>query len=186
VRLGLHQGSPAQIAAQVASGEADIAIATEAMEGYGELVMLPCYSWNRSVIAPPGHPILQGKLTLERIASYPIVTYDFAFTGRTLMNKAFEAEGLIPNVVLTAIDSDVIKTYVELGLGIGLIATMAFDAKRDVGLAAIDAGHLFEPSTTHITLRRGAYLRGFTYFFMELFAGHLTRSRVEQAIGISS
>ncbi|MDE3020646.1 MAG: HTH-type transcriptional regulator CysB [Pseudomonadota bacterium] len=185
VRLGLHQGNPVQIAEQVASGDADIAIATEAMEGFDELVMLPCYSWNRSVIAPPGHPILEGRLTLERVACYPIVTYDFAFTGRTLMNKAFEAQGLIPNVVLTAIDSDVIKTYVELGLGIGLVASMAFDPLRDKGLREVDASHLFEPSTTHITLRRGAYLRGFAFFFIELFAPHLTRVEVEKAIGIN-
>lgn len=183
VRLSLHQGSPTQIAEQVASGEADIAIATEAIERYEELSLLPCYQWNRCVITPPGHPLLaQPPLTLEKIAQYPLVTYDFAFTGRTEMDRTFSDQGLAPNVVLTAIDADVIKTYVELGLGIGLVAKMAYDPVRDVNLRAIDAGHLFEPSTTNIGIRRGSYLRGYTYDFIELFAPHLTREVIDLAI----
>lgn len=183
VLLSLHQGNPTQIAEQVASGEADIAIATEAIERYEELSLLPCYQWNRCVITPPGHPLLaQPPLTLEKIARYPLVTYDFAFTGRTEMDRTFSDQGLSPNVVLTAIDADVIKTYVELGLGIGLVAKMAYDPVRDVNLRAIDAGHLFKPSTTNIGIRRGSYLRGYTYDFIELFAPHLTRQIIDEAI----
>lgn len=183
VKLRLHQGSPTQIAELVISGEADLCIATEAIELYDELVMLPCYEWNRCVIAPPGHPVLaEAPLTLEAIARHPIVTYDFAFTGRSQMNEAFERKGLAPNVVLTAIDADVIKTYVELGLGIGILAKMAFDPGRDTGLRAVDAAHLFRPSTTRIGLRRGAYLRRYVYDFIALFAPRLDRKRVEAAM----
>jgi LysR family cys regulon transcriptional activator len=184
VQLNIHQGNPTQVAEQAVSGEADLAIATEAFEQFeDELVLLPCYQWNRSVVVPPGHPLLkETPLTLEAIARYPIITYDFAFTGRSQMNKAFELRGLTPNVVLTAIDADVIKAYVELGLGIGVIASMAFDAKRDAGLRAIDTSHLFESSTTRIGFRRGAYLRRYVYDFIELFAPHLKRETVEAAV----
>ncbi|MEK6735671.1 MAG: CysB family HTH-type transcriptional regulator, partial [Pseudomonadota bacterium] len=164
VKLILRQGSPTQISALVTSGEADIAIATEAIEHFHELVMLPCYQWNRCIIVPPRHPLLKlKKLTLEAINQYPIITYDFAFTGRSKINQAFENLGLTPNVVLTAIDSDVIKTYVELGLGIGILAQMAFDARRDKSLRSIDASHLFEPSTTRIGISRSSYLRGYIF-----------------------
>ncbi|MBS1172738.1 MAG: cysB [Proteobacteria bacterium] len=183
VRLSLRQGSPTEICRYVIAGEADIAIATEAIEHYEELVMLPCYQWNRCVVAPPDHPILKAKpLTLEAIARYPIVTYDFAFAGRSQINKAFASRGLAPNVVLTAIDTDVIKTYVALGLGIGIIAAMAYDRDADKGLVAVDAAHLFESATTRIGLRRNDYLRGYTYAFIELFAPHLGRKSVEAAL----
>lgn len=183
VRLSLRQGSPTQISELVTSGEADIAIATEAIELYEDLVMLPCYEWNRCVLVTPGHPLLKAKkLTLEAIASFPIITYDFAFTGRSRINQAFAGKGLTPNVVLTAIDADVIKTYVELGLGIGIVAMMAYDPKRDAHLRAIDASHLFEPSTTRIGIRKNSYLRGYTYEFIEMFAPHLTRKVVEDAM----
>lgn len=183
VRLSLRQGSPPQICEYVLAGEADVAIATEAIEHYQDLVMLPCYSWNRCVVAPPGHPILDARpLTLEEIARYPIVTYDFAFAGRSQINKAFAARGLKPNVVLTAIDADIIKTYVALGLGIGLMAAMAYDPSADHNLRSADASHLFESATTRIGLRRGGYLRGFTYSFIELFAPHLSRRVVEAAL----
>lgn len=183
VRLSLRQGNPTQIAEQVIHGHADVAIATEALELYRQLVMLPCYEWNRCIVTPPDHPLLSVKrLTLEAIAKYPIITYDFAFTGRSTMQRAFEAHGLSADVVLTAIDADVIKTYVELGLGIGIIAQMAFDPVRDRNLRARDAGHLFEPNVTRIGLRRGAYLRGFTYRFIEMFAPHLTRDAVDTAM----
>ena len=183
VRLSLRQGSPTEICRYVIAGEADIAIATEAIEHYEELVMLPCYQWNRCVVAPPDHPIFKAKpLTLEAIARYPIVTYDFAFAGRSQINKAFAARGLTPNVVLTAIDTDVIKTYVALGLGIGIIAAMAYDRDADKGLVAVDAAHLFESATTRIGLRRNDYLRGYTYAFIELFAPHLGRKSVEAAL----
>ena len=183
VRLSLRQGSPTQISELVTSGEADIAIATEAIELYEDLVMLPCYEWNRCVLVQPGHPLLKAKkLTLEAMASFPIITYDFAFTGRSRMNQAFADKGLTPNVVLTAIDADVIKTYVELGLGIGIVAMMAYDPKRDTHLRAMDASHLFEPSTTRIGIRKNSYLRGYTYEFIEMFAPHLTRKVVDDAM----
>jgi LysR family cys regulon transcriptional activator len=183
VRLMLHQGNPTQVCDEVANGESDIAIATEAIEGYPQLVSLPCYQWNRGVIAPPDHPVLGGRsLTLEAIARYPIITYDFAFTGRSVINKAFESRGLKPNIVLTAIDADIIKTYVRLGLGIGIVANMAFDAKADGDLRIADASHLFESSTTRLGLRRNDYLRGYTYAFIELFAPQLTRRVIEMAL----
>jgi len=183
VRLSLRQGSPTQISELVTSGEADIAIATEAIELYEDLVMLPCYEWNRCVLVPPVHPLLKAKkLTLEAMTSFPIITYDFAFTGRSKMNQAFADKGLTPNVVLTAIDADVIKTYVELGLGIGIVAMMAYDPKRDTHLRAMDASHLFEPSTTRIGIRKNSYLRGYTYEFIEMFAPHLTRKVVDDAM----
>lgn len=183
VRLSLHQGSPTQISDMVVSGVADIVIATEAIHLFEDLVMLPCYEWNRCVITPPDHPLLDARpLTLEAIANYPIVTYDFAFAGRSKINQAFEDRQLKPNVVLTAIDSDVIKTYVELGLGIGLLAAMAFNPHKDAGLRALDASHLFEPSTTRIGIRRGGFLRGYMYAFIELFAPHLDRKAIDAAM----
>ncbi|MBA2483049.1 MAG: HTH-type transcriptional regulator CysB [Nitrosomonas sp.] len=179
VKLILRQGNPTQIAALVTSGEADIAIATEAIELFHELVMLPCYEWNRCVIVPPNHPLLRLKqLTLKSISQYPIITYDFAFTGRSKINQAFETLGLTPNVVLTALDSDVIKTYVELELGIGILAKMAFEPKRDKHLRSIDASHLFEPSTTRIGISRNSYLRGYIFDFIEMFAPHLDKATV--------
>jgi LysR family cys regulon transcriptional activator len=180
VRLSLRQGSPQQIADLVKTGEADIAIETEAEELYEGLVLLPCYQWNRCVITPPGHALLgERRLTLEGIARYPIITYDFAFSGSSPIKRAFETKGISPNVVLTAIDSDVIKAYVEMGLGVGILAKMAYDPARDLGLALLDASHLFEPSTARIAIRRNAYLRGYVYEFIELFAPRLTRAVVE-------
>jgi LysR family cys regulon transcriptional activator len=183
VHLVLHQGNPTQICDMVLAGEADLAIATESIAEYPELVSLPCYQWNRCVVVPPGHALLKAKpLTLEAIAQFPVVTYDFAFAGRSLINKAFEKRGLAPNVVLTALDSDVIKTYVELGLGVGIVAQMGFDPKRDRGLHAMDASHLFESSTTRLGIKRGAWLRGYVYDFIELFAPRLSRGQVEKTV----
>ena len=183
VKLGLMQGNPVQISQFALSGQADFCIATEAIATFDDLVMLPCYGWNRCVVAPPGHPILKRKtLTLEAIAAYPVITYDFAFTGRSQINHAFETKGLKPNVILTAIDSDVIKTYVALGLGIGILAKMAFDPERDSNLRALDASHLFESSTTRIGIPRNAYLRRYIYDFIEMFAPHLTRKTVDDAV----
>ena len=185
VKLNLHQGNPTQIAQQVLSGEADIAIATESLSLYDELVTLPCYEWNHCVIVPPKHPLLSvKKLTLENIAQYPIITYDFAFSGRGKINAAFEAHKLTPNVVLTAIDADVIKTYVELGLGIGIVAHMAYIPARDRHIRMIEAEHLFQPSTTRVAIRKNEYLRGFTYHFIELIAPHLKREVVAKALHI--
>lgn len=183
VKLILRQGSPTQISELVSSGEANLAIATEAIELFEELVMLPCYQWNRSIIVPPKHPLLkQQPVTLEAIALYPIITYDFAFTGRSKINQAFESKKLTPNVVLTAIDADVIKTYVELGLGIGILAKMAFDPRRDKPLRAIDAAHLFEASMTRIGISRNSYIRSYVYDFIEMFAPHLDQETVKAAM----
>lgn len=183
VKLSLHQGSPTQIAQQVLNGEADIAIATESLIMYDELTTLPCYEWHHCIVVPIGHPLLaEKKLTLEKIAQYPIITYDFAFSGRGKINAAFNAHNITPNIVLTAIDADVIKTYVELGLGIGIVAQMAFIPKRDKLLRIIDTGNLFQSSTTRIAIRRNEFLRGYTYHFIELFAPHLTREVVTKAL----
>ncbi len=186
VKLSLHQGSPTQIAEQVLSGEVDIGIATESLALYDELVTLPCYEWHHCVVVPPKHPLLDEKrLTLKKLAQYPIITYDFAFTGRNKINQAFSDAGIAPNIALTAIDADVIKTYVELGLGVGIVAQMAFIPDRDPHLRMIDAGHLFQPSTTRIAIRQNQYLRGFGYHFIELFAPHLTRDVVVQALHLT-
>lgn len=183
VKLELHQGNPRQVCEMVLSGEADIAIATEAIAEFDELVTLPCQQWNRCIVAPQRHPILQASpLSLEEIARWPIVTYDFAFTGRNQINKAFLGRGLKANVVLTAIDSDVIKTYVGMGLGIGILARMAYDPAVDKNLGMLDAAHLFESSTTRIGIPRKAWLRGYVYAFIELFAPHLNRRIVEAAL----
>ena len=183
VKLNLHQGSPTQIAQQVLSGEANLAIATESLALYDELVTLPCYEWHHCIIVPPKHPLLaEKKLTLEKLTRYPIITYDFAFSGRGKINAAFAAHQLTPNIVLTAIDADVIKTYVELGLGIGIVAQMAFIPQRDKHLRMIDSGKLFQSSTTRIAIRRNEYLRGYAYHFIELFAPQLTRQVVTDAL----
>jgi LysR family cys regulon transcriptional activator len=183
IKLTIRQGNPTQISKLVTSGEADIAIATEAIEFFHELVMLPCYQWNRCIITPPEHPLLSlPEISLEAIVKYPIITYDFAFTGRSKINQAFEARGLVPNVVLTALDADVIKTYVELGLGIGIVAQMAFDPSRDKHLRSIDAGHLFESSTTRIGIRKNSYLRGYVLDFIKMFSPQLNRITVKKAM----
>lgn len=183
VRLSMHQGSPTQIAEWTLKGEADIAIATEALDQYPQLVMLPCYQWGHSVIAPDGHAILaERSLSLAALARWPLITYDPAFAGRSRISKAFERAQLAPNVVLAALDADVIKTYVSLGLGLGIIASMAFDATRDVGLQAVDAGHLFGSNTTRIGLRRGTYLRQYEYDFIQLFASQLSKKAVDMAM----
>lgn len=183
VSLSIHQGNPTQICEYVLSGEADIAIATEAIASYDELVTMSCYDWNRCVIAPPGHAVFDiERLTLEHLARFPIITYDYAFAGRSLINKAFADRGLQPDIVLTAIDSDVIKTYVELGLGVGILASVAYSAERDPSLRALDASHLFEVSTVRLGIRRGSYLRSYIYDFIQFFAPHLTREVVDEAM----
>src|SRR5947207_9792991 len=183
VQLVIHQGNPTQICEQVLTGDADLCVATEAIAVYPELISMPVFQWNRCVVVPPRHPLLKNEqLTLEALSQYPIVTYDFAFANRSLVQKAFESRGLQPNVVLTALDADVIKTYVELGLGVGILAKMAFDPKRDRTLRAIDASQLFESSTTRLGIKRGAYLRRYAYEFIEMFAPQLPRSIVERAV----
>jgi len=184
VKLELHQGNPIQVAEQTARGDADLGIATEALAMNPDLVTLPCYRWNRCVLVPRDHPLAKNKpLTLPALARYPIITYDFTFTGRSQINAAFDSAGLVPNVVLTALDSDVIKTYVEMGLGVGIIAKMAWDPARDAGVfEQLDAAHLFAPSITRIALRRGTFLRGYVYDFIAGFAPALDRAAVDTAL----
>ena len=183
VSLFIHQGNPMQVAAEVAAGRADLGIATEYLDGVPELVTLPLYAWNRVVVAQKGHPILdKRKLTLADIAAYPLVSYDISMTGRGAVNQAFAAQGLSPTFVLSAMDSDVIKTYVELGIGIGLLAEMAYDPKQDAKLGAISAKHLFHESVTKIALKRNAFLRAYTYELIELLAPSLTQRAVNEAL----
>jgi len=184
VRVLLHQGNPHQVAEQAASGEADIAIATEALSDYPELVSLPCYSWNRCVIVPKGHPLgkTRGPLTLETLAKWPIITYDFTFTGGSQINAAFVAKQLEPNIVLTALDADVIKTYVELGMGVGIVAQMAWDPRKDTAFEHLDASHLFQQATTRLAIRRGVFVRGYVYSLISMFAPQYGRNAVEDAL----
>jgi LysR family cys regulon transcriptional activator len=185
VKLGLHQGNPTQIAEQVLSGEADVAIATESLSLYDGLITLPCYEWHHCVVVPPKHPLLdEKKLTLAKLAQYPVITYDYAFSGRGKIDDAFAAAGIAPNIALTAIDADVIKTYVELGLGVGILAEISFIPERDRHLRKIEASHLFKANTTRLAIRKNEFLRGYTYDFIELFAPHLTRAVVEKAMHI--
>jgi LysR family cys regulon transcriptional activator len=187
VHLSLLQGSPSQIAEMTLSGTADIGIATEALVNYPRLLALPGYTWHHGVIVPRDHPLArEPRLSLEALARYPLITYDPAFAGRSHIDEAFAARDIEPDIVLAAIDSDVIKTYVELGLGVGIVAAMAFDPRRDADLCMLDAGHLFRTNTTRIALLRGRRLRRFTYAFIELFAPRLTRALVDRAMAGST
>lgn len=190
VTLELHQGSPRQVAQMLLDGTADVGIATEALKEYPQLVALPCYHWTHSVVVPPDHALLrdvnaQGEPrapTLQALSHHPLITYDVGYTGRTHIDAAFERAGLKPSVVLSAMDADVIKTYVELGMGVGIVASIAFDAERDRSLRALDAGHLFAVNVTRLAVRRGHYLRGYAYAFIEAFAAPLTRRVVDDAL----
>jgi len=182
VSLHMHQGTPMQISELAADGTVDFAIATEALELFSDLLMMPCYRWNRCIVVPKDHPLARvSELTLEDVASYPIVTYVFGFTGRSKLDDAFFDHGLSPKVVFTAADADVIKTYVRLGLGIGIVAKMAFDQHADSDLVALDASHLFSSSVTKIGFRRGTFLRGYMYDFIKMFAPHLSKELVDKA-----
>ncbi|MAL97877.1 MAG: HTH-type transcriptional regulator CysB [Alteromonadaceae bacterium] len=182
VSLHMHQGTPMQISEMAATGAVDFAIATEALELFNDLIMMPCYRWNRCVIVPRNHPLAKTKrLTLAEVARYPLITYVFGFTGRSKLDEAFAAAGLTPKVVFTAADADVIKTYVRLGLGVGIVAQMAVGEVADSDLVALDARHLFAPSLTRIGFRKGTFLRGYMYDFIERFAPHLTPDLVEAA-----
>lgn len=182
VSLHMHQGTPMQISEMAADGTVDFAIATEALDLFSDLIMMPCYRWNRCILVPKDHPLTQiSSLTLEDVAAHPIVTYVFGFTGRSKLDEAFLEKGLMPKVVFTAADADVIKTYVRLGLGIGIVAAMAHDPEIDSDLVALDASHLFSSSITRIGCRRGTFLRGYMYDFIENFAPHLNREVVAEA-----
>jgi len=174
VRLTIQQGSPSQICDLVVDGQADIAIATEHITQYTELVTIPLYNWNRCIVAPPEHDIFQyDPVSLEQLAEYPILTYDFSYAGRSLIQKAFSDEKLDPKVILTAMDSDVIKCYVELGLGVGILASMAYDEQKDTSLRFMNADHLFPQSTCFVGLRKGGYIRKFMYKFIEMLSPKL-------------
>ncbi len=182
VKLTLHQGNPSQIAGEVMSGRADLGIATESLSDVAELMSLPCYEWHHCLVTPLDHPLLtQGSISLFDVGRYPIITYDTAFAGRSKINRAFEQQGVTPNIILSALDADVIKAYVALGLGIGIVAKMAFEPARDTGLRMIEIDDLFPLNTTRIAFRRDGYLRRYVYDFMEIFAPQLTRETVERS-----
>ena len=178
VRLILHQASPKEIMSMLLEGSADIGVATEALEDNPEIAAFPYYSWEHAVIVPAGHPLAADEpMTLEKIADWPIITYDAGFTGRPHIDAAFHAAGIEPDIVMTALDADVIKTYVELGLGVGIIASMAYDGSRD-SVKLLASKNLFARNTSRIAVRRGRYLRGYAYKFIELCSPELTETAV--------
>lgn len=183
VSLQMNQGSPEQIAELAVAGEVDFAIATEGLDLFHDLIMMPCYRWNRAVVVPKDHPLCAvSELTLQDVSRYPLVTYVFGFTGRSKLDEAFHSEGVSANVVFTATDTDVIKTYVRLGFGVGIIARMAYEDSLDSDLVVLDAAHLFESSVTHIGFRKGTFLRRFMLDFMQAFAPHLDEETVQAAV----
>ncbi|CAL4321974.1 HTH-type transcriptional regulator CysB [Buchnera aphidicola (Eriosoma grossulariae)] len=187
VSLHVHQGSPKQIADSVARGNVNFAIATESFHLYEELLMLPCYYWNRSIIVPLKHELANKKyITIEDLSKYPLVTYTFGFTSRSELDQAFNKAGLTPHIVFTATDADVIKTYVRLGLGVGIIASMAIDKKLDIDLFQLSVNNIFSNSTTKIGFRRTIFLRSYMYDFIRKFANHLTRDLVDYALSLRS
>lgn len=180
VQLVLHQSSPSEIVRELLEGRADIGVATEAVAAMPDLVAFPYYSWRHGVVVPKGHPLLEGAVSLARLAAFPLITYQQGFTGRPVIDRAFEAAGLHPSIVMEAIDSDVIKAYVEMGLGVGLIAEQAFDPERDPGLALIAGNSLFEQTTSYLALRRGRFMRGYAYRFLEACHPELTEAVVRR------
>lgn len=186
VRIALQQSAPEHIAEWVLSGKTDIGIATEGLSQFPGLVSFPCYRWSHLIVVPDGHPLLgHTPVRLADLAKYSLITYDKGFTGRGHIDEAFAKAGVEPDIVLTAMDSDVIKQYVSLGLGVGVVASMAFDHGRDKGLRGIEASHLFASNTTRLAVRRGAYLRSYAYEFIELFAPELRRADIDRALNSS-
>lgn len=187
VTLNIVQGTPTHVSEEAASGDVDLAVAYDDLELYGDLAMMPCYRWNRCILVPKDHPLVNiEKITLEDVVAHSIVTYPFGFSGRSKRKKAFHDNGLDPKIVFTATDADVIKTYVRLGLGIGIVAHMAYSPEEDSDLVSIEAAHLFDSSITSIGVRRGTYLRGYMYEFIEAFAPHLTSSVVQNVMALPS
>lgn len=186
VELHLHQGTAEQIAELIAADRVQLAIATGSESLFPGLVRLPVYRWYRHVIVPRRHPLARcERLSLRELADYPLVTYVFSFTGPSSLEQLFAREGLIPRVALTARDSDVIKTYVRLGLGVGIVASMALEKEEDRDLLVLDASHLFPIHTTWVGFRRGTLLRDFAYEFLHEFGSHLTRRLVDRAVEAS-
>ncbi|MGZ3158788.1 MAG: CysB family HTH-type transcriptional regulator [Burkholderiaceae bacterium] len=187
VRIALQQSSPEHIAEWVLSGKADIGIATEGLSQFEDLISFPCYTWNHVIVVPEGHPLLaHTPVSLKELAAYPLITYDVGFTGRSHIDDAFKKADITTDIVLTAMDSDVIQQYVSLGLGVGIVASMAIEAQRANGLQAIEASHLFSPNVTRLAVRRGAYLRSYTYDFILQFAPDLKRSDIQNALKAGS
>ncbi len=185
VRVALQQSAPEHIAEWVLSGKADIGIATEGLSQFDDLVSFPCYTWNHVVVVPLGHPLLAfERIDLAQLAAYPLITYDVGFTGRGHIDEAFKQAELDTDIVLTAMDSDVIQKYVALGLGVGIVASMAAEEGKEKGLCAIDATHLFASNVTRLAVRRGAYLRSYAYDFILRFAPELKLAEVQQAVSI--
>ncbi|MGN6702188.1 MAG: CysB family HTH-type transcriptional regulator [Burkholderiaceae bacterium] len=183
VRIALQQSSPEHIAEWVISGKADIGIATEGLRDVDELVSFPCYEWNHRIVVPDDHPLAAlPRVSLEDLAAHPLITYDIGFTGRSHIDAAFEEAGLSTDIVLTAMDSDVIQQYVSLGLGVGLVASMAVHRNLADGLRSLDASHLFAPNVARLAVRRGAYLRAYTYDFIQRFAPQLRRTDIDIAL----
>ena len=175
IDLNIHQGDPSQVTEQILKGDADVGIATESIGHNENIICIPCYSWNRVLVFPKNHALSSIKeITLQNIASYPMITYDYAFTGSTIVSKVFKEANISPNIMLTAIDADVIKTYVELNLGVGLIAEMAYDKNKDSALESRDVSHLFPTSTTYIGIRKETFVRGFVYEFIKMFTPDIT------------
>ncbi len=184
VNIGLHQGSPDQVARMVVDEVADIGLATEALDRYEELVTLPCYEWQHALVMPAGHALAQlERVTLDDLALQPLVSYHPSFSGRTRVDQAFAARRLKPNIVLEAIDADVIKTYVRLGLGVGIVAEIAVrDDPPGGDLVSRPVGHLFGRNTTRIAFKRGAYLRNYVHAFAEMLSDRLSRTLIERAM----
>lgn len=183
VNLVLHEAGPAEIVTMLRSGQADIGIATEALKDAPELVAFPYYSWHHGVVVPMGHALdTSQELTIEALADWPLITYGEGFTGRSKIDKAFHDAHIAPDIVLSALDADVIKAYVELGLGIGIIASRAFDPVRDPGLRLLDSDHLFEVNVARVAVRRGTYLRGYAFRFIEYCSPELTEPVVRAGI----
>ncbi|NYT65145.1 CysB family HTH-type transcriptional regulator [Alcaligenaceae bacterium] len=188
VRVSLAEGSPPHLAQLVLHEQADVAIATETLALTPGLASLPVYSWEHVIVVRPDHPLAQLKsseakaITLEQLAAYPIITYDHAFSGRTTIDEVFASKNIKPDLVLEAIDADVIKTYVDVGLGIGIIAGMAFDPRRDPDLVGIPAGHLFGTHVTRVAVKSGVFLRDYVFVLLEMLAPELTRDVVTDAI----
>jgi LysR family cys regulon transcriptional activator len=179
VYLTLHQAGPSEIVSMLLNGEADIGVATEALHDVTKLDTFPYYTWYHAVIVPAGHPLEKlPSLTLQALSAYPIVTYHEGLTGRAKIDQSFAAAGIAPDIVMSALDADVIKTYVELGMGIGIIASMAFNPAKDVDLHLLKCEHLFGVNTTYIALRRGHYLRSFAYRFIELCSPKLDEATI--------
>jgi len=184
VQVVLHQGMPEQVARMLRDDVAEIGLATEALEAHAELITLPCHEWHHAMVVPVGHPLAAvERPTLEQLAAYPLVLYQPTMTGRTRIDQAFERARLKPLVALEAIDSDVIKTYVRLGLGVGIVTELAMRGEAADGeLAWRPLGHLFGPNTTRVAFKRGAYLRQFVLAFAELLSPRLTPALLSRAM----